>query len=300
MTILKKKQLLLLQLLCLALSNLWSQTSTLEVVSKVHQHKLVWDKNYPLEINGQYADIKIIAWDQGIVEGTTELIAKHAKQGIAQRDVRTLKAIFEKRKKALYIGNQLVLSNNGPKPSSNLKAKITFRVPRNCPVTINNSFGNIEVEGLHQSLQINSRFSKLTIKEVSGNTELKTNFGSITGQKMTGQVVVIGDRTEVYLNGLEGVYNLESKYGKITLSEDSTKKYELRIKGNKTDVIFLEDNLLAHDFDLMTAYGNITIPNQQQFSYVSDTDDLKHVKHHIPTPQSTIVVDLSYGNISIK
>lgn len=300
MKISQNKYILLTPLLCLLVSIIGAQTATLQVVSKVKKHSLPWKDQKRIEINGQYADIKIVAWDQPMIEGVTELIAKHSDQTTAEKDVGTLISIFEERKKALYIGNQLVLSNKGAKPSSNLKAKMTFRVPNNCPIVITNSFGNIEVEGLHHSLQITSRFSKLKVDQVSGKTKLNTSFGSITGQRLTGQVTVIGNRTEVYLNELKGTYNLESKYGQITLSEDTTKKYELRIKGNKTDVFFLEDNLLAHDFDLMTAYGNITIPNQQQFSYVSDTDDLKHVKHHIPAPQSIIVVDLSYGNISIK
>ncbi len=300
MKIIKNKHSLLSLLLCLVVSIIGAQTTTLQVVSKVEKHSLPWQDQKRIEINGQYADIKIIAWDQSKIEGVTELIAKHSDQATAKKDVQTLTAIFEERKKALYIGNQLLLSNKGLKPSSNLKAKFTFRVPRNCPIIITNSFGTIEVEGLDQSLQITSRFSKLIISEVSGKAQFNTSFGSIYGQNLTGQVVVVGDRTEVSLNALEGVYNLESKYGQITLSEDETKKYELRIKGNKTDVIFLEDNLLAHDFDLMTAYGKINIPNQQEFYYVSDTDILKHVKHYVPRPQSVIVIDLSYGNISVK
>lgn len=294
------------QYTCLLLFQIWimvgltAQQTTLHVVTQTIQKEWDWKPNKTLIINGENAIINIKTWDKNSVQATAELIAKHPQKSIAEKDVRAQKIIAENSKKSILLGNQLVLTKGMTKPESNLKASFTIYVPANCALRIKNKFGQIDIEGIRNTVFINSQFTKLNLKGVKGKINLTSNFGDIIGQKLTGQVIIDANRSDIQLDQPSGNFKIKAKYGIVTILENKTRQFDLDIQGNKANVIFIDPVLLAHNFRLATEFGEINVPSSAAFKFIKNSKQRKEaILHKIGNP-SKISVALSFGDITFQ
>ena len=296
----KRKHFYLLLLQCLVLTSLLGQKTTLHVVTQTIQKEWDWQSDKLLVINGENATITVEAWDKNTIQATTELIAKHPDKQIAERDVQTQKAIAKTNKRSILIGNQLVLEQGKQKPTSNLKAIFTIYAPQNCALQIKNRFGSIEVKGIKNTVEINSQFTKLNLEAVKGEVKLSSNFGDIIGQQLTGNVTIDANRSDIQLDHPSGNFTIAAKYGTVTILEDKNRQFDLDIKGKKTNVVFIEPILLAHNFRLATEFGEITLPMNTAFKFIENSEQRKEAILNRKGNASKISVALSFGDITFQ
>ncbi len=294
----KYSHLILLQLI--VVTGIIAQKTTLQVVTQTIQKEWAWQLDQTLVISGENAIIKVEAWDKNSIQTTTELIAKHPDKKIAERDVQAQKAIAKTTKRTILIGNQLVLEQGMEKPESNLKAKFTIYAPKNCALRIKNRFGSIEVIGIKNTVEINSQFTKLNLKEVKGKVELSSNFGDIIGEQLTGEVKINANRSDILLDQPSGNFVIAAKYGTVTILEDKNRQFDLDIKGKKTNVIFIEPILFAHNFRLATEFGEITLPLNTAFKFIENSQQRKEAILNRKGNASHISVALSFGDITFQ
>lgn len=295
-----KKYIHLILLQLLVVSGIFAQKTTLQVVTQTIQQEFPWQLDQTLVVNGENAIITIEAWDKNSIEATTELIAKHPDKQIAERDVQAQKAIAKTTKRTILIGNQLVLEQGMPKPESNLKAIFTIYAPKNCALRIKNRFGSITVKGIKNTVEINSQFTKLHLQDVKGKIELSSSFGDIIGQQLTGEVKIDANRSDIQLDHPSGNFVIAAKYGTVTILEDKNRQFDLDIKGKKTNVIFIEPILFAHNFRLATEFGEITLPMNTAFRFIENSQQRKEAILNRHGNASQISVALSFGDITFQ
>ncbi len=295
-----KKYIHLILLQLLVVSGIFAQKTTLQVVTQTIQKEWAWQLDKTLVINGENAIITIEAWDKNSIQATTELIAKHPDQQIAERDVQAQKAIAKTTKRSIILGNQLVLEQGAPKQESNLKAKFTIYAPKNCALRIKNRFGSIDIKGIKNTVEINSQFTKLNLQDIKGKVELSSNFGDIIGQQLTGEVRIDANRSDIQLDHPSGNFVIAAKYGTVTIIEDKNRQFDLDIKGKKTNVIFIEPVLFAHNFRLATEFGEITLPMNTAFRFIENSQQRKEAILNRQGNASQISVALSFGDITFQ
>lgn len=284
----------------IALQWVAAQKTTLQVVTKTIEKEWKWEFKKELIINAENATITIEAWDKNYLKSKIELIAKHPIKEIAQRDLFLQKSIAEENKKAIILGNQLVINKNNPKPESNLKAQFTIYAPAACAIRIKNKFGSIKISGIQNTVRINSQFTKLDLEEVKGEIELTTNFGDIIGQNLAGKVNINANRSDIQLTHPSGNFTIAAKYGNITILEDKNRQFDLDIKGNKAHVVFIEPVLIAHNFQLATEFGEIRVPNRTDFKFIENSKYRQEAILRQTGNTSLISVALSFGNITFQ
>lgn len=291
---------------CLLLFQVWvmasltAQQTTLHVVTQTVQKEWFWQPNKPLIINGENATITIKTWDKNSIQVTAKTIAKHPDKSIAERDIKAQKIITEYSSKSIVLGNQLVLKKGMAKPESNLKASFTIYTPTNCALRIKNRFGQIDIEGIQNTVSINSQFTKLNLKDIKGKINLTSNFGDIIGHELTGQVTVDANRSDIQLDQPSGNFKIKAKYGIVTILEDKSRQFDLDIKGNKANVIFIDPVLIAHNFRLATEFGEINVPSSAAFKFIENSKQRKEAVLNKVGNASQISVALSFGDITFQ
>ncbi len=285
---------------CTVVVCLTGQQTTLHVVTQTIQKEWDWEFHKTLVVNGENAIITVEAWDKNTVQTSTELIAKHPNKKIAERDVHAQKAIAQTTHSTILIGNQLVLEKGMKKPESNLKAKFTIYAPKNCALRIKNRFGSILVKGIKNTVEINSQFTKLNLEAVKGEVKLSSNFGDIIGQELTGDIKIDANRSDIQLDYPSGNFTIAAKYGTVTILEDKNRQFDLDIKGKKTNVVFIEPVLIAHNFRLATEFGEITLPTNNAFKFIENSQNRKEAILNRKGNVSLISVALSFGDITFQ
>jgi len=277
----------------------WSQTTTFQVVTKTMEETNNWNSKQTLEINGENAIIHIATWDQDKIQTTIELIAKHPEKEIAEKDIEVLQYNITSQRKRITINNFLSVSKES-KPASTLKTKLTILVPSNCPLAIKNNFGSIHIEGLQQQLEIDSRFTKISIENIQGEINLNSHLGEIKGKSILANTKITSNRSDIFLEKLSGNITMKAEYGTIQILEDPAYTYNLDLKGNKSDVTILNANSDLNNYALSTSFGTISTPSQTIFDVVMDSDTLRQVEALAITPQSKVMVSLTYGDILVR
>lgn len=280
--------------------DLTAQQTTLHVVTQTIQKEWDWQPNKLLIINGENAIITVKVWDKNSIQATAELIAKHPQKSIAERDIQAQKIITEYSSKSIVLGNQLILTKGMEKPKSNLKAAFTIYTPADCALRIKNRFGQIDIEGIQNTVSINSQFTKLNLKDIKGKINLTSNFGDIIGLELTGQVAIDANRSDIQLDKPSGNFKIKAKYGIVTILEDKTRQFDLDIKGNKANVIFIDPVLIAHNFRLATEFGEINVPSSAAFKFIENSKQRKEAVLNKIGNASQISVALSFGDITFQ
>ncbi|MEM6320296.1 MAG: hypothetical protein AAF960_21690 [Bacteroidota bacterium] len=277
-----------------------AQQLTLQVVTKTIEKQWEWQPNKLLKINGANAQITVEGWDKNTIAATIELIAKHTERTTAERDVLAQKVIIETTNKLFLLGNQIVLEEGQQKPVSNLKAVYTIYVPRECSVEINNKFGKVELRGIKSKVRINGQFTNVDLKKINGKIVVGSNFGDIVGQQLTGKVTIDANRSDVQLEQPSGDFIIKTQRGSVTILEDQNRQFDLSVKGQRANVVFIEPVLLAHNFHLTTEFGEINLPPSSAFELTETSTNRKEAVLARGRNATQISVVLSHGDITLK
>jgi hypothetical protein len=74
----------------------------------------------------------------------------------------------------------------------------------------------------------------------------------------------------------------------------------MNVEEGKSDVYFLNPWPGASGYTLLAHYGNTSVPQNLKFNLLENTDQLKKAVFSTRVGQSTISVNISFGDITVK
>ncbi len=127
-------------------------------------------------------------------------------------------------------------------------------------ITINNSFGDIDIHQLHyQQLNLQQDYGDISFDHITAdNTKISQSFGDITLQQYTSNDTIIdSEHGDIDIDGtLHGPTSISSNFGDTTLS----------LQNKKSEI----------GYDLTTSFGDITINGEEQRNNVTQLSDGDH------------------------
>jgi Putative adhesin len=272
--------------------SLFAQT-TLQVVTKSVE-KTFTDAP-TLQIEAEKADIELITWEKSEIKVSIELVAKHPDRKVATADLEMMKYVADKIGKGVFLRNYLVIENPKFKPTSNLKAKYTIKVPHDLSITIQNSFGKINIKGDAKVLNLKTDFCNIDLNQLNGNVKLDLHYGEIVINNMKAKLNLISERSDLTINDLGGDSFIKTEYGKLQINTIRDLK-KLEIDAQKTEVTLIGVTLKNHEFTLLSSYGKLKIP--PEFSLVENSKTYKVAVFNTQA-KSKIKIKNSFGDINI-
>ena len=291
-------KLLIFRILCLfmmiwVLSNRGFAQGTLQVVTKSIDK--TFDRTSSIKIEAEKADIELNVWSGDKIKVSIDLTAKHPNRKDAQNDLEMMKYVAEKFGNVLVLRNYIQIENEKIKPVSNLKAKFVISVPEQMMVSIQNSFGKINLNGKFKQLQLKTDFCNTELKNVSGIIKLDSHYGEVNAHDLSGKVVLKSDRTEINLTKISEDFTITGNFLKLSINSVSNLQ-RLKIEAQKSE-ISLEGILIKnHHFHLVSEYGKLKVPP----NFISSHLKNKETATFNENIASLISISNSFGTISIE
>ena len=276
----------------------FGQSVTLQVVTKTVSRTIPFDAGNSLHIEGEKANIRLVAWDREEVGITIELTAKHPEKRTAINDLEKMHYVAEKMGRNIFLRNYIALVKGESKPTSNLQAKYVIHLPADCPVKLNNYFGQAEVDDLANELTIDSEFSNIALRNIRGDLDVKTKFGDLDGNQLSGSVKINAQRSDIRLSDLKGVFEINARFGNIWINADKGLA-DLNINADKANVHFTHSRIGDYRYALQASYGKITVPEFMQFDIEKQDEGIERAMLNPELQQATVNISTSFGNIVI-
>jgi hypothetical protein len=210
--------------------------TTLQVASK--NIEKVFENASMVQLTAERADIDIKVWNKPMIKVSIELSAKHPNREIATQDLAIWQYLGEQIGKKVYLRNFVQINASLPKPQSNLKANYTIWLPATCELLLQDTFGNVSIEGLSKKLDLNSQFCAIKLDELKGKVTLRTAFGSLLAQNIEGNIGLYASRTDMSFHHLKGECQIKAEYGSLELLVDKT-LVKLGISAPQTTIKYL-------------------------------------------------------------
>lgn len=276
---------------------LWSHEGfaqgTLQVVTKSIDK--TFDRTSSIKIEAEKADIELNVWSGDKIKVSIDLTAKHPNRKDAQNDLEMMKYVAEKFGNVLVLRNYIQIENAKNKPVSNLKAKFVISVPEQMMVSIQNSFGKININGKFKQLQLKTDFCNTELKNVSGIIKLDSHYGEINAHDLSGKVELKSDRTEINLTKISEDFTIIGNFLKLFINSVSNLQ-RLKIEAQKSEISLEGIFIKNHHFHLVSEYGKLKVPP----NFVSSHLKNKETATFNENIASTISISNSFGTISIE
>ncbi len=212
-----------------------ASAQTLQVVTKTVEKTFAADRYPKVRVWGERSDIEITPWNHNEIKAVVELTAKHPDRHTAEKDLETLHYTADKSGRAVSLRNFVVLTKNGAKPQSNLKARFTLFVPANCAVEIQNSFGKTTVKGLQTVTQLQTEFCTVELTDLRGNITARTQFGALKADNLSGTLSVVAERTDLLLQQIKGECRVRAQHGSLDIQTDKS-QVKLDVETKNTEL----------------------------------------------------------------
>jgi len=272
----------------------------LSTVSKELSETFKYKKNTNIEINGERAEINVEGADIDQIEINATINSKNASKAEAQKDIETMKVLFEKLGKTVYVRNYISIKKESDKPSSNLKVIFDIKLPLNCAVTIKNAFGDIEMKNLKGKIKLETRYSKINLAYLEGEGEIESLLGDVNIHSSYGSYNFNMSRCDLTLENSSGSFDVSSKYGVVNAGIKPELE-KLKVVGVSVDVNLVVDDITGSYYNLVSKDGKIEIDSQLNVDYqVLNDNNTQKVEMNKNIDCSRLNIDTQFGSITLN
>ena len=284
----------------LAISSGAAAQNTLQVVTKTVQKTIAWKSGYTVEIICEKAEVNVEPVSDGgsSVTVTADLTARHPLLDSAKYDLAAWKFVTSTVGKKIYVRAYIGLPAGRPLPNSNLKARITVRVPLRCPVSLTNKFGKARLEHLAGAVRLSGEFCAFTLVDLQGGVRVESQYGNVDGRQLAGSIELRTKRSAVVLSGLRGDCDVRSEYGTVAVEAGSLTG-NLHIQSNKGDVTVETGSPPLHNFTLLATYGELKVPANPHFE-ITAAGHTKQASLQQGAGRPQVSVETTFGKITVQ
>lgn len=276
-----------------------SAQTKLNVVTKEKSETIDWLTGVSLVITGERSEISVTAHDKNTIEYAVQFISKHPELDQAKKEVDYHQWVSDRIGKKIYLRNYIQLSDANEKPKGNLKTIYKVKVPKNCPVSVQNYFGKIDLEGLSGEINIQSDFAKVFLTDIDAQVDIQSKFGDVTANRLDGNIKIVSNRGDLFLNDIGGRYDLDVSTAQVVFGRSFLAE-EMKLKTLKTNVTFRIEELSQINFEAIVDQVELQLPEWMPFQ----TETIKGKKQKLTCQQnsntSIFQFDLHYGKLEMR
>ncbi|GAB3248091.1 hypothetical protein GCM10027347_04130 [Larkinella harenae] len=270
----------------------------LQVVTKTVEKELPYSTGQRVNLTAQKADVSIKGWSKSTVMVRLKLIAKHPERDAAERELAFLKYDIQLRNQVIELSNRFVIPQRVGAVKGNLKAVYEIWLPTHCPISISNTFGDVNLADLAGETALKLEFGKLSMQNLSGKTVITSEYGDIDASDLSGAFTIKAEKAEITLRDLGGSGRIQSRYGKVYIHPIASLT-ALTVEAARTEVALFPRRIDDFQYDVETTYSIIQVPegygeNLGQFM------NKRRFDYQPPGHKPTITVKNSYSPVSIQ
>ena len=173
-------------------------------------------------------------------------------------------------------GDKQVWTITMPDSSADLngvKSNLTFKVPADVKVNLENAHGNIDVGELSANVVLSNGHGNVKVENLSGSVNLTNRHGNLNASNIAGGSINVS-HGDLSLNAATGAVSIESGHGKVitvavegdlkidgahsSISVDGGQNVELKSRHGKITATGIRGNIVAsnsHDSTKITTFG---------------------------------------------
>ena len=280
-----------------ALSSTISAQVQVEVMTKTIERTFDYYRSDAILIRGEKSTIQVNTWANNEVKVTLKLVAKAVSKQTALKELEYQKYILDKKRDVITISNYYEFPAKS-KLESVLISEYEIWVPVFSKMTIDNSYGNIQISDKQGEHLITNRFGNIVLENVAGKGTFSSYFGDFTAVNLDGQNELNFNKTKTAIDGLSGEISIESQLGDITI-DNPGRVLRLSIDASKSDVIIESlPNWNQYNLNLKSDFGNVVVP--RQLPGVPQKRGNTTIWDYNKGDRSRIKVETSFGVISLS
>ncbi|MCE5251124.1 DUF4097 domain-containing protein [bacterium] len=101
----------------------------------------------------------------------------------------------------------------------NYSISYTIEVPRDIVLDVQNSFGNVDIQGVSEKISIKNGFGNLTANDLRGETVLTNKFGTLVAHNIDGNTLIRNEHSSLDIFHITGNLTAETKFGSIRIED---------------------------------------------------------------------------------
>ncbi|HVF25543.1 MAG TPA: DUF4097 family beta strand repeat-containing protein [Anaerolineales bacterium] len=226
------------------------------------------------------------AGDVSVVSGEgDEIIVQATKTAWGSTQAEAEKALEKVKYQVTKKGNELVIVFKLEKNrfTENRPDSVDFiiTVPSEIKVSVDSSFGSIDLTGTQGDASLNSEFGDISVNTIDGALNVTTQSGIVTAKSV---------------NAGSGDVFLQSGFGRLTLEKVIAGKIHVE---SESGVLELNDVRASSDMELYTQFGNVTFEkgSARQLTITTESGKVALASLNIT---GALVVNDQFGNIVLQ
>lgn len=151
-----------------------------------------------------------------------------------------------------------------------IKVNYVIKVPSNLEVEASNKFGNITVSNLDKNLKVDNTNGEIKINGIGGNLDINNKFGSTSIENVKGNVNFESTNGDIKIKEIGGALVVRNKFGQIRATNVTG---PLDVQSANGDVSIECSKILDTSMKVECTFGNVelTLPEKQTGSYKLST-----------------------------
>jgi len=276
------------------------------------QHlQTIWTASYPYRLERtipitdspaiflthEFGDVVIHGSQKSFAHLVAEIKVVGTSQADAERHAREMSFGVDVDDSALKIATQLPASI--PETVKGISIALQVELPRECPVEVQNAFGDLRIQGLTKGLTARTRHGTLDIAQCSGNMEIFNRQGGVSVTEGDGDVRVETSFGPIVVMKVRGNVFAHNKFGSVSISgvsgstqvENSAAFVEIADVGGQVTV----HNRLG-SVAIQRVGGNLMVDNQGSPVHIANIQG----ETHIENSRGEIRAEKLDGNVVIR
>ena len=276
----------------------------LQVVTKTVEKELAYSVGQRVNLTAQKADITIKGWNKSTVLVRLKLIAKHPEREVAEQELAYLNYDIQTRHNVIDLSNRFTIPQRAGAIKGNLKAVYEIWLPMRCPLSLQNTFGDVSLSDLAGDISLKVEFGKLSLTNLNGKTTVVSDYGDIDATELGGFFTIKAEKAEITLRELSGSGTIQSRYGKLSIQPDAS-LIALTVQAARTEVFLYPRRLDDFQYEIETSYSTIRVPDvYNDYLDANKRRFANPVSSHRPTisiknSYSPVVIQPAVGGITL-
>lgn len=228
-----------------------------------------------VSINNKYGNVNFITWNKNKVEITVKITVKGNDLSTVEKKLRNIEIVFNANSNMVSAKTRVEKSSRGwsfwgKSKNTSYKINYTVKMPKSNNVKVSNDYGNVMLNEIDGSADINCDYGKITLGDLN-NSDNTINIDYSKGSS---------------INFMKSGY-INADYSKLTV--DKTDK--VKINSDYSTVNIGSANIVTYNSD----YGTVRVDDAEDITGNSD-----YVSIRFGTVRKNLNIKAGFGSIKIK